>query len=178
MSKRNQLVMFAAAFLLLSAMGSFAEPPSMLAQKMMGDDPGGDTRTPLPLTAPMANHQKQMMRGHLEAVQAIIAGLAADNMPAIVRAADSMGYTTMVANMCRHLGAAAPDDDFVNRALAFHKSAGAIADAARKGDRLGVLGALNHTMGSCVACHATYRQQVVDTDTFKRLTEARQSPLH
>ena len=167
MSKRNQLVMFAAAFLLLSAMGSFAEPPSMLAQKMMGDDPGGDTRTPLPLTAPMANHQKQMMRGHLEAVQAIIAGLAADNMPAIVRAADSMGYTTMVANMCRHLGAAAPDDDFVNRALAFHKSAGAIAELATL-----------RRFGSCVACHATYRQQVVDTDTFKRLTEARQSPLH
>jgi cytochrome c556 len=68
------------------------------------------------------------------------------------------------------MGAAAPG--FTTMALTFHRTADTIRDAARRGDRAGVLSALDRTLQTCVGCHATYRQQVVDEETWKKLTAA------
>lgn len=127
-----------------------------------------DTRTPLPLTAMMAEHQKRNMRDHLAAVQEIVAALGADDMAAVEAAARRIGYSDSMAQMCQHMGAGAPG--FTERALAFHRSADAVADAARRGDRAAVTTALAATLSTCVGCHATYRQQVVDAASWQRLT--------
>lgn len=120
-----------------------------------------DPRTPLPLLPQMAAHQKANMRHHLEAVQAIIAALAQGDYDGVAEHATTMGYTEQTAQMCRHM-AAEDSGDFLDRALAFHRSADDIAVAARTHDGTKVLSALQRTLSVCTGCHATYRQQVVD----------------
>ena len=95
-----------------------------------------DTRISLPLRPALARHQKQNMREHLEAVQAIVAGLATGDFTAIETAASRMGYSRETATQCEHMGADAPG--FAERAIAFHKSADEIAAAARRKDIQGV----------------------------------------
>ncbi|MFN8544856.1 MAG: cytochrome C [Candidatus Binatia bacterium] len=126
------------------------------------------TRKPLPLPAMMAEHQKQNMREHLAAVQAIIAAIGRDDMDAVVKASGRIGYSEAMGQMCEHLGAASPG--FTTMALNFHHTADTIGEAARRGDRAGVLTGLDRTLQTCVGCHATYRQEVVDEATWKRLT--------
>jgi cytochrome c556 len=121
----------------------------------------------------MAEHQKQNMREHLAAVQAIIAALGRDDMDAVATAAARIGYSEAMGQMCEHMGAAAPG--FTALALDFHHTADTIAEAARRGDRAGVLSALDRTLRTCVGCHATYRQEVVDEATWKRLTAGARS---
>jgi hypothetical protein len=128
----------------------------------------GDARKPLPLLPMMAEHQKQSMREHLAAVQAIVAALARDGLGGAGKAAAGLGSSEAMGRMCEHLGAAAPG--FTPMALAFHRTADTIGDAAARGDRAGVLTALDRTLQACVACDATYRQEIVDDATWKRLT--------
>jgi len=127
-----------------------------------------DARTPLPLTAMMAEHQKRNMRDHLAAVQEIVVALAVDEMATVEKAAHRIGYSDTMAQMCQHMGAATPG--FTDMALAFHRTADTIADAAQHGDRKAATAALATTLGACVGCHAVYRQQVVDEPTWQRLT--------
>jgi len=121
-----------------------------------------DNRTPLPLSLPMANHQKQNMRAHLEAVQAIVAGLAAKDFPAIEKAASAMGYSPEMEGQCQRMGASAPG--FTERAIAFHKTADEIAAAARRNDAQGVTASLGRTLAHCTGCHATYKQEILGED--------------
>ena len=50
-----------------------------------------DSRTPLPLTAMMATHQKQEMRDHLRVIQEITTALATDDFDAIAKSASRIG---------------------------------------------------------------------------------------
>jgi cytochrome c556 len=129
-----------------------------------------DQRTPLPLPAVMAEHQKQNMREHLMAVQGVVAAIARGDMDGVAKAASRIGYSEAMGQMCEHMGAAAPG--FTERALDFHHTADTIGEAARRGDRAAVLTALDRTLQACVGCHATYRQEVVDEATWQRLTGA------
>jgi cytochrome c556 len=140
------------------------------AEHALMSQSAGDTRQPLPLTAMMAEHQKQNMREHLAAVQAIIAALGRDDMDAVAKASARLGYSEAMGQMCEHMGAAAPG--FTAMALNFHHTADTIGEAARRGDRAGILSTLDRTLQTCVACHAAYRQEVVDEETWKRLTAA------
>jgi len=127
-----------------------------------------DGRKPVRLLPMMAEHQKQNMREHLAAVQAVVAALARDDMDGVARAAARIGSSEAMGRMCEHMGAATPG--FTPMALEFHRTADEIGDAARRGDRPGVLGALDRTLQACVGCHATYRQEVVDQQTWMRST--------
>jgi len=127
-----------------------------------------DERTPLPLTAMMAEHQKRNMRDHLACVQEVVVELAANDMAAIERASRRIGYSDSMAQMCQHMGAGA--SGFTEKALAFHRSADTITAAAQRRDRTAVTAALATTLSACVGCHATYRQQVVDEAAWQRLT--------
>jgi hypothetical protein len=126
-----------------------------------------DTRTPVPLTAMMVSHQKQQMRDHLRVVQEISAALAKDDFAGVATAAARIGYSDEEAMMCKHMGSGAPG--FTDVAINFHKTADGIVAAAKKKDRAAVLGALDATLKTCVGCHETYRQQVVDEATFEKL---------
>lgn len=119
-----------------------------------------DKRSPVPLSPEMANHQKEEMRRHLETVKAIVLALASDDFAAVEKQARSVGFTEKRAAMCADMGAGAPG--FTDRALAFHKSADALADTAKLKDKSAVLRALDATLAHCTGCHALYRQQVVD----------------
>ena len=119
-----------------------------------------DTRKPVPLNPMMANHQKQNMREHLQAVQAIVDGLAREDFVAVEKAAKTMGYSEEMRQMCTNMGAGAPG--FTERAIKFHKSADKIAEAAQFKNRIGTLQALNATLQTCTSCHATFRQQLIN----------------
>ena len=138
-----------------------APAPAEVASQM-------DTRTPVPLLPMMAEHQKQQMRGHLAAVQEIVAALGKDDFSGVAAAAKKIGYSDSMAMMCTHMGAAAPG--FTPTAITFHKTADRIGAAAKKRDRAAVLAALDATLGTCVGCHAAYKQKVVDEATWTKLT--------
>lgn len=137
-----------------------------------------DTRKPVPLVPMMAQHQKQNMRDHLQAVQAITKALAAKDFAGVETAASSIGYSQQEEQMCTHMGAGAPG--FTEAALQFHHTADTIAEAARKRDADAVLAALTSTLATCTGCHATYKQQVVDDATWASLTQqaAPSSAMH
>lgn len=127
-----------------------------------------DTRTPVPLLPMMANHQKQNMRDHLVAVQQIVAALATGDLVGVERAAERIGFSEPMGQMCSHMGAGAPG--FTEQALDFHRSADRIALAARQRDQRKVLTELDVTLQTCTLCHAAWKQQVVDEATWQRLT--------
>jgi hypothetical protein len=127
-----------------------------------------DTRVAVPLVPMMANHQKQDMRDHLLAVQEIVLASGRDDFAGVERAAARIGYSAEMGQMCTHMGAGAKG--FTEQALAFHHTADSIAGAARQHDRPAVMAALGATLQACTACHETFRQRVVDTATWTRLT--------
>jgi hypothetical protein len=129
-----------------------------------------DTRSEVPLLPMMANHQKQNMRDHLLAVQEIVTAVSVDDFAAVERAAGRIGYSEQMGQMCTHMGSGAPG--FTEKALHFHHTADTIATAARERDRAGVMRALGATLETCTACHATFRQSVVDEATWNRVTSA------
>jgi cytochrome c556 len=116
----------------------------------------------------MAQHQKENMRAHLVAIQQIVAALGHDDFDAVMTATGRIGYSDTMAQMCTHMGAGAPG--FTDLALNFHHTADTIGEAARRHDRGAVLAALGNTLQTCTGCHAAYRQQVVDEETWQRLT--------
>lgn len=135
------------------------------AQSVLADLDG---RTPLPLMPMMAHHQKQNMRDHLVAVQEVVAALAAEDFPAVERAAARIGYSEQMAAMCTHMGAGAPG--FTDQAMNFHHTADTIAEAAKRKDAKAVASTLGATLRTCTGCHATYRQDVVDRETWSSRT--------
>jgi hypothetical protein len=127
-----------------------------------------DARSPIPLLPMMANHQKQNMREHLLAVQEIVTALATDDYPAIEKSAGHIGFSEQMGQMCTHMGAGAPG--FTEQALAFHHTADRITAAAKARDRGRVLTEFAATLKACTACHAAWKQQVVDEPTWSRVT--------
>jgi hypothetical protein len=118
-----------------------------------------DGRRPVPLLPMMAQHQKQNMREHLEAVQEVVAAAAVSDFNQVALAAKRLGFSETMGRMCEHMGAGAPG--FTEQALAFHHTADEIASAARRQDGPAVLAALSKTLTACSSCHATFKQQPV-----------------
>ena len=119
-----------------------------------------DQRKPVPLLPKMANHQKQNMRDHLVVVQEVVSAVSARDFAKVAKAAERIGYSQAMGQMCEHMGAGAPG--FTEQALAFHHSADRIVEAARREDSVAVLSTLGETLATCTACHATYKQKIVD----------------
>jgi hypothetical protein len=118
-----------------------------------------DQRRPVPLLPMMAQHQKENMREHLEAVQEVVAAAAVSDYGKVALAAKRMGFSETMGRMCEHMGAAAPG--FTEQALAFHHAADEIATAATKQDGRAVLASLSKTLSACTGCHAAFKQQPV-----------------
>jgi hypothetical protein len=133
-----------------------------------------DARTPVPLQPMMAWHQKQNMMQHLVAIQRVTDGLAREDGAAGADAAASIGSSPQMTRMCQHMGAGA--EGFTEMALAFHERADAIAEAAGARDAAAVLRATSDTLHACTACHARFRQEVVDPATWEARTGASHDP--
>jgi len=123
-----------------------------------------DPRRPVPLQPMMAWHQKKNMQEHLEAIERIVDGLAQEDWEAIGLASARIESSPQMQQMCEHMGAGA--EGFTELALDFHHRADAIGEAARARDAQAVLRATSNTLQACTTCHATYRQEVVDAETW------------
>lgn len=113
------------------------------------------------------------MRDHLAAVQEIIAAMSQGDFAGVAKASARIESSEHMRQMCSHMGQGAAG--FTEMALNFHRTADTIGAAARKKDQKEVLTALSTTVSTCVKCHETYRQQVVDETTWSRLTAAKPS---
>lgn len=133
-----------------------------------------DPRTPVPLQPMMAWHQKQNMQEHLVAIQRIVDGLASEDWDAIAKASALIESSPQMQQMCQHMGAGAPG--FTELALEFHQRADAIGEAARAHDGPAVLSATSNTLSACTGCHAAYRQDLVDADTWAQRTGSNHDP--
>lgn len=118
----------------------------------------GDARAAIPLTVAQQARMMEEMRAHLEAIERILAGLAADDWDAVAAAAAQPG--PVAADPAR------PGADFRRRlppgwfALAqpMHAAFAAIAAEAADARRVEVVVAeLARASGQCTACHATFR---------------------
>jgi len=127
-----------------------------------------DQRIPVPLLPSMAAHQRENMRNHLAAVQEIIAAVSAGDFASVESSVARIGYSEEMGQMCTHMGAGAPG--FTELALNFHHTADTISAAARTRDSAATLKAVSVTLQTCVGCHATYRQQIVDEAAWKAIT--------
>jgi hypothetical protein len=127
-----------------------------------------DPRAPVPLQPMMANHQKQQMRSHLEAVQGVVTALAAEDWAAVEAAAERIGTSPQMAMTCEHMGAGA--EGFTDQALDFHRRADTIKAAAQAQDATAVLKATAHTLEACTSCHRTWKQDVVSAEEWSERT--------
>ena len=114
-----------------------------------------DKRVSLKLNAMQKNHQKTIMRDHLDAVQNIITLLSSDKYKEASKLAyERLGSTTKMRLMCASFG----DKNFENLGLEFHKSADKMSEIFKTRNKEQSLKALSNTMNYCVQCHATYQQ--------------------
>jgi hypothetical protein len=133
-----------------------------------------DPRRPVPLQPMMAWHQKQNMQDHLVAIERIVDGLAREDWEAIGVASARIESSPQMQQMCEHMGAGA--DGFTEMALDFHRKADAIGEAADARDAQAVLRATSNTLQACTSCHSTYRQEVVDAETWTSRTGQAHDP--
>lgn len=134
------------------ALNATASTPAQALDKL-------DQRRPVPLLPMMAQHQKENMREHLQAVQEVVAAAAANDFDKVTVAAKRLGFSETMGRMCEHMGAGAPG--FTEQALAFHHTADEIGLAATRKDGAGVLAALSKTLSACTSCHTTFKQHPV-----------------
>lgn len=135
-----------------------------------------DPRTPVPLQPMMAWHQKQNMQEHLVAIQQITDALSREDWQGVSDAASLIALSPQMQMQCEHMGAGA--EGFTEAALDFHHRADAIRKAAEEQDASAVLAATSHTLQACTSCHATYRQDVVDAQSWEAQTGASSALAH
>jgi hypothetical protein len=138
----------------------------MVDHNMMSSHISSDTRKPLPLTAMMAEHQKQNMRGHLEAIRDLTEAFVSKNFKQIEDAGKRLGTSPEMKMMCDHMGRGAPG--FTEMALRMHSEADKITEAGQKKNLKAAMVATNRTLQSCTACHAVYKQEVLSDDDWKK----------
>ncbi len=126
-----------------------------------------DSRKPLKLTSMMAEHQKQNMRDHLEAVRDLTEAFIDKNYKKIEEAGKRLGTSPEMQMMCNHMGKNTPG--FTEMGLKMHKEADKIILAARKKDMKAVLVATNKTLQSCTNCHSSFKQEIVSEDVWNKL---------
>jgi len=144
---------------------------AQMDHNMMSSSISVDTRKPLPLTAMMAEHQKQNMRGHLEAIRDLTEAFISKNFKQIEEAGKKLGTSPQMAMMCDHMGRGAPG--FTEMALRMHSEADKITEAGQKKNLKAAMIAANRTLQSCTACHAIYKQEVLSEEAWKKKTESK-----
>lgn len=139
----------------------FSAPAAAAAQAALARM---DPRAPDVLTPAMAWQQKQRMMAFLAAVEQVIGGAAADDWEAVARAAETLGTSPQTKQSCDHRPSNL--DSISAMALEFRCRADGIGVAARAHKPASVLRATADTLGACNGCHAAFRQNVVDENTW------------
>lgn len=118
--------------------------------------PANDARETITLPAAEAETLRAGMRGYLESVQGIVAGLAA-SQPAAVAAEARKSGEAMLDGKVIATGLSMPAG-FIAISLDTHRKFDDLARAASSGaPRLQILAKLNDILANCTSCHAAYR---------------------
>ncbi len=129
-----------------------------LTVTVMADE--ADNRQVLNLSNPQRNHVLGEMRSLLAGTQMILEALAKDDMAAVAKNAQELGFN-MKHKAENPLHDVLPKE-FMQLGMSMHKDFDLIAaDATSLKDSKHTLQQLSATMGKCIACHETYQIQVV-----------------
>lgn len=116
-----------------------------------------DNRAALGLSPAAREGLLQTMREHLEAIQSIVAALAAgDYDGAATVAREELGFAKHHQAMQREQNAAFPPR-YQELAMAHHQAADDLADVIAKRDLPVILQALESTIAPCTTCHREYK---------------------
>jgi cytochrome c556 len=116
-----------------------------------------DERVTLHLSQSAEAGMKQTMREHLEALQAIVAGLGRQDFERAAKIAhEELGFPKHHQAMQREVGATFPPK-YHELAMAHHQEAEDLAKMIPSKDIKAILPQLEKTIGACVACHRAYR---------------------
>jgi len=134
-----------------------------MGQMMQGGMPQVvDDRESAGIPDPMKTRHLARMRNHLEAVHDIIDAMAHGEFgqaAATARQSLAMGPGMgkgmgQGKGMCKGMN----NEEFKSLGMAFHTSAGKLAEVLEQGDMKASLNALSETTSYCIQCHAAYRQ--------------------
>jgi Cytochrome C' len=154
---RTAFVLRAALPALLIAAGVAAAQPPPGAAGTGAPPAAADAPVALDLDPAAREALRRTMREHLEALQAVVAALARDDYRAAATVAhEELGFPKHHEAMRREGGADLPQR-YRELAMAHHRSAEDLAQAAATGDMQATLRALDRTVQACVACHRAYR---------------------
>lgn len=126
-----------------------------------------DSRTPIPMTAQMSEHQLSNMRAHLEAIQEAVSAMATKNFDQMKKASKKLASSPEMTQMCEHMGRGTPG--YTEMGLALHKSGDELVHAAEKKNYDLFVKKLGVTLHTCTACHSSFKQEVVADSIFQKL---------
>lgn len=141
------------------AMSSFAAKAGSTLEEGMPPNRShsiNDDRTVLNMSPEMKKYQLSNMRSNMEALLSIVGFLAKGEFDQSAQVAHSkLGMTDEMKKMSGMFG----NENFRGLALAFHESGDELGNVLQTKDMSKSLEALQVTLGYCVQCHATFRQQ-------------------
>lgn len=116
-----------------------------------------DERVALGLSQTAEAGMKLTMREHLEALQAIVAGLGRQEFEQAAKVAhEELGFPKHHQAMQREGGATFPPK-YHELAMAHHQEAENLAKVLSSKDLKTILPQLERTIGACVSCHRAYK---------------------
>jgi hypothetical protein len=116
-----------------------------------------DERVALGLSQAAEAGMKLTMREHLEALQAIVAGLGRQEFEQAAKIAhEELGFPKHHQAMQREAGATFPSK-YHELAMAHHQEAEDLAKVIPSKDLKTILPQLERTIGACVSCHRAYK---------------------
>jgi hypothetical protein len=116
-----------------------------------------DERVALGLSQAIEVGMKLTMREHLEALQAIVAGLGRQEFEQAAKIAhEELGFPKHHQAMQREAGATFPSK-YHELAMAHHQEAEDLAKVIPSKDLKTILPQLERTIGACVSCHRAYK---------------------
>lgn len=116
-----------------------------------------DDRVALGLSQAVEAGMKLTMREHLEALQAIVAGLGRQEFEQVAKVAhEELGFPKHHQAMQREGGATFPPK-YHELAMAHHQEAEHLAKVILSKDLKTILPQLERTIGACVSCHRAYK---------------------
>ncbi|MBE8162362.1 MAG: hypothetical protein HAW63_00020 [Bdellovibrionaceae bacterium] len=122
-------------------------------------DNSSDSRRPVRMTKEMGEHQLKNMRGHLEAVSAIVSAMALKDFKKMEKAALRLASSPKMKMMCNHMGNATPG--FTKMGLVLHTTADTLVQAAKKKNYKVFVKKLSATLKTCTSCHSTFKQKIL-----------------
>jgi len=116
-----------------------------------------DERQLVEMPSLMQQHMMANMRNHLEALDTIVADLAAGRYDAASATAEQrLGMSSLEAHGARRMAAQMPQP-MQQFGTAMHRAASRFARRVQEGDVEASLAAFGEVTAACVACHRAYR---------------------